>query len=160
MGTGNAWKKFTTGEVELSIKLSSLTQTANLMILNIDGQDMSGTYTTDTTAPSIFVDYAGNTEKSIPYGIEGKPYKIFSAYSRDIAEGLKNELIVNVYKNNNGVLTDVENNGSEFVPESVGEYVIRYSASDVAGNVTVKDVKVTVKQENEISGFIHIIFTI
>lgn len=151
VGTGNAWKKFTTGEVELSVKLSGLTQTANLMILNIDGQDMSGTYTTDTTPPSIFVDYAGNSEKSVPFGIEGKPYKIFSAYSRDIAEGLKNELIVNVYRDNGGVLTDVENNGSEFVPESAGEYVIRYKASDVAGNVTVKDVRVTVKQDKEIS---------
>jgi len=150
VGTGKAWKKFTTGEVELSIKISSLTQTANVMILNIDGQSMAGTYTTDTTAPSIFIDYAGNSENSIPCGIKGKPYKIFTAYSRDVAEGLKKGVDVKVFKNIGVDLLDVENNGSEFIPDTTGEYVIRYSVADGAGNEMEKDVKVTVKEENEI----------
>lgn len=152
VGTGNAWKKFTTGEARLSVKISQIEQpTASVMILNIDGQSMSGEYTTDTTAPSIFIDYAGNSEKAIPYGIKGEPYKIFDVYSRDIAEGYRKEVDVKVYKNMSGVLSEVENNGSYFVPQTTGEYVIKYSVSDAAGNSAVKDVKITVKNQSEIA---------
>lgn len=151
VGSGKAWKKFTTGEAKLSIKISGLSQTANVMVLNIDDQEMAGTHTVDTTAPSIFIDYAGNSEKSIPFGIKGKPYKIFSAYSRDIAEGQRKDITVKVYKNEGGILMDVENNGSEFIPQTTGEYVIRYSTADAAGNSSVKDVVVIVKNDSEIA---------
>ncbi len=149
VGNGNAFKGFTTGEAKLSVKIAGVTQTAHVMILNIDGQSTSGKYADDSTSPSIFVDYAGNKEDKLPNGVVGVPYTIFSAHATDVVDGKKENVNVSVYKVGGEGLEKIEFIGDTFTPNSVGEYLLRYETMDLAGLKTVKDVTVTVVNECE-----------
>ncbi len=143
VGAGKAFKGFTTGEVKMSVKVSGLSQPAHVMMLNIDGQSMSGEKSNDTVAPSIFVDYNGNKENDLPNGIVGMPYKIFTAHSVDLVDGLNKNVDISVYRKAE-TLEKIEFIGGEFIPQTAGEYVIRYSSTDVAGLTRVKDVIINV----------------
>lgn len=143
VGIGNAWKGFTTGEVKISIKMSSIKKTAHVMVLNIDGQSMSGKSTVDTTAPSIVLDYAGNSQNKLPKAIVGKPYKIFEPVSVDLIDGYGKDVQIAVYKKQGAVITEYPKNNMEFTPNESGAYVIRYQATDSSGNVAVKEISVT-----------------
>ena len=150
VGSGNLWKKFTTGEAKLTVKISKLFQDANVMIINIDGQNMSGEYTADTTAPSIFLDYYGNSEQNIPTAVVGKPYRIFTAYTQDIAEGTRDNVTVSVFRKQGDLLIATQHNNKTFLPTTAGEYIIRYDAVDESGNASFKEVTVIAKNANEI----------
>lgn len=150
VGEGNLWDKFTTGEVEFSIKISKLSKDANLMVLNIDGQNLAGEFTKDTTPPSIFVDYEGNSETAVPYGIVNKTYTIFDSYARDLVGGVLQNIAVNVYRKEGSALLEIPVEGKTFTPSRVGEYVIKYSVYDSAKNKAEKTVSVFVKEEKDI----------
>lgn len=151
VGENNLWKKFTTGEAKLSIKISKLVKDANIMILNIDGQDMAGNFTEDNTLPSIFLDYDGNSESNLPCAVVGKPYSIFSAYARDLVGGTLNNVSVNVYKQTINGLQEMPINAMQFTPDQTGEYLLKYSTSDSSGNYNEKTVRVMAKNANEVS---------
>lgn len=143
VGIGNSWKGFTTGEVKISIKMSGIKKTAHVMVLNIDGQSMAGKSTVDTTAPSIVLDYAGNSQDKLPKAIVGKVYKIFEPVSVDLIDGYSKDVQIAVYKKQGAVITEYPKNNMEFIPDAAGAYVIRYQATDSTGNVAVKEVNVT-----------------
>lgn len=147
VGSGNAFNGFTTGEVQLSIKMSKLKQTAHVMVLNIDGQSMTGENTVDMTAPSIMLDYAGNSEQSLPIAVVGKEYKIFDAYAVDLIDGYSKDVQVSVYKRNGSVLTEYPRLNKSFIPDTEGEYVLRYQTKDSSNNKSVKDVTITAKNK-------------
>ncbi|MBE5737000.1 MAG: hypothetical protein E7348_01175 [Clostridiales bacterium] len=142
VGVGRAWKGFTTGEVKISIKMSNIAKTAHLMVLNIDGQSMSGKSTIDTTAPSIVLDYAGNQQDKLPKAIVGKAYKIFEPTSVDLIDGYSKDVQISVYKKKGAVMTEYPKNDMEFIPNEAGVYVIRYQSTDSSGNETTKEVSV------------------
>lgn len=142
IGQGNAFKGFTTGEAKVSVKISSLQQTAHVLILNVDGQNMSGQYNSDTTAPSIFLDYKGNTEDKLPLAQVGKKYKVFDASAVDTTDGRINKIDFAVYKMLSGIWQHYEKQVDGFIPDEVGEYKIVYTVTDVAGNVGTKEIVV------------------
>ncbi len=150
VGTGNAWQGFTTGEVRLSVRFSELTQAANVLVINLDGQNLSGAYTEDKTAPTIFLDYKGNDENDLPVGVVGMPYSIFLAYSRDLVDGLYENVTVSVWKRNGDNWIAYENTGMQFTPNEAGEYMLRYQATDIAGNFGEKEVVINVIEETEL----------
>lgn len=143
VGVGNAWKGFSTGEVKISFKMSSIAKQAHMMILNVDGQAMAGKSTTDTTAPSIILDYAGNDANDLPNAVVGKTYKIFKPYSVDLTDGKTENVQVAVYKKNGAAMTEYPRNNMEFTPNAPGQYVIRYQTVDSSGNRASKDISIT-----------------
>jgi len=142
VGSGNAYKGFTTGEAKISIKLSGIRQTAHVMVLNIDGQSMAGKSTVDTTAPSIILDYAGNQANSLPKAVVGKQYKIFDPTTVDLIDGYGKNVQITVYKKQGAVWGEYERNDMTFVPDQAGSYMIRYQAVDSSNNKSVKEVKI------------------
>ena len=151
VGIGNAWKGFTTGEAQFSIRISELAQTANVLMINVDGQNLSGEYTKDVTAPSIFLDYKGNSENHLPVGVVNKPYAIFEGYTRDAVDGLGTKIDVSVYKRIDGEWKHYERQGMQFIPDEAGEYKLRYETTDESGNVGVKEVVITVVEEADLA---------
>lgn len=148
VGTGNAYEKFTTGEARFSIVISDLKQESHVMVLNVDGQSLSGEYSSDTVAPSIFINYAGNSADALPVGVVGKAYNIFDAYSIDLVDGKNTDVKISVFKKGE-ILQEYEFNGKRFIPDSAGEYVIRYTTTDNVGLTSVKEITVSVVTEDE-----------
>ena len=141
IGIGNAFQGFTTGEVRLSVRFTNLYGVANVMVLNIDGQSMAGQYATDDTAPSVFVDYQGNSEDNLPVAKVGEYFKLFNAYGQDVANGKITNVTSNVYKLlEDGSWEEIAKETDKFIPDTVGQYKISYTTKDVAGNVGTKDV--------------------
>lgn len=151
VGLGNAWKKFTTGETRVSIKISNLTQTAHVLMINLDGQNLSGTYVEDNTPPSIFLDYGGNAENALPVALVDTPYKIFEAYARDLVDGMLTNVGVSIYRKNDDKLFEIESNGGYFTPNEAGEYLFRYSVTDGKGNTETKEITVVAVEVSDVN---------
>lgn len=138
----NPFTGFTTGECKLTVGFSSLQAiSANLMVLNIDGQSMSGQYNEDTTAPSVFVDFQGNQESNLPKAKVGEYFNIFGACARDITGGLINNVLTKVYKQvGDDEWVEIAKETTRFMPDAIGQYKIVYTATDTVGNVGTKEV--------------------
>lgn len=143
VGVGYTFKGFTTGEVKVSIRMAGMTTTAHVMMLNLDGQSLSGEKTVDRQAPSIFLDYKGHNEDALPLGVVGYEYDIFSAYYMDIVDGKSDNVKVQVYKKEETLIPQ-EHTSAYFIPNQAGEYILRYIATDRSGYTTIKDVDLKV----------------
>lgn len=136
---------FTTGEVYLSIYATDLQKTTfGLEIKSIAGQDLSQNKLTDDLAPKLEVDFGEFTKDTVPQGLVGNPYPLFSASAVDQYNG-KLSVVTGVYENyysSNKIDVYVENN--TFTPQHAGKYTIEYKATDWSGNVSIYPVDVTV----------------
>ena len=152
VGLGNEWGGFTTGEVYAEIilekKIMSV-ESANIMILNVDGRDMGSEEFTDFSAPQINIDFKGNDEDDLPYALVGERFKIFNATVYDDVDGFVYYYDVDVYGEDGRPV--IINNGY-FIPTAVGEYTISYKASDKFGHSAVRNIKIQAYKEN-ISSF-------
>lgn len=131
------WKGFTTGEVYLSIYATGISDTANFLVTNIDGEDLTDEHYTDHVAPSISVDV---DENAVPYAKVGKEFKVFD-YS--VSDGYSLVASKNVSVLHGG--QEVALKDGMFTPQEVGVYTIRYTATDAFGNTTVKTIEVEAK---------------
>lgn len=150
--TGLTWEKFTTGEVNFSVRISKINQAANVMILNVDGQSMSGKHNTTTVNPSIFIDLGINGIDNVPFGIVDKRYNIFDAYCVDAVNGRYACTDVSVYFADGMEKIQC---GEFFIPKQAGDYVIEYRATGADGGAVTKRLTVTVKQADEIPPIIY-----
>ena len=133
------WGGFTTGEVRLKIEADGfLKSSANFVITQIAGQDLSRDGFYDEGAPEIDVDLGGYGEADVPDALENAPYAVFPAVSRDPYCGeLRTDVQVFYnYRSENRYNMPIYDGA--FVPDRTGRYTIVYTATDYSGNRTEK----------------------
>lgn len=126
------WKGFATGKVYLSVYATGVTDKANIMVLSIDGEDLTQPFVSDTDAPIITV----KANEELPYAEVGTPFKVFDFLAEDGYAAVV-EKSVKVYRGKTELTVSAD---GTFVPDSVGEYSIVYAAKDAFGNVANKTV--------------------
>lgn len=134
----NLWGGFTDdSQVELKITPITVTGSAALKILAVDGYYFNEADVKDTAGPSVAVDMEGMSE--VPVAKTGSAYKIFDLILSDdfcAEEALKTQVSV-TYGN-----TEIPVENGAFIPQYDGYYTIRYSVSDAYGNTTETSVEV------------------
>ena len=133
------WGGFTTGEVFISVRADSMQKdTANFVITNIGGHDLSEEELFDESAPAINVDFEGYPEDGLPQAYVGLTYKVFDAECYD-AFRTDAQLFVRAFYDYGGDLrTQIEIENGRFAMERAGEYTVEYRAEDGSGNVGIK----------------------
>ncbi len=131
------WKGFTTGEVYLSIYATGINDTADLLITNINGEDLTGKYYVDDVAPIITIDV---DENDVPFAQVGKDFKVFDHSATDGYSFVAKDTVRVIHGGK-----DVELNNGVFKPHEVGDYTIEYTATDAFGNVATKSIVVEAK---------------
>lgn len=150
VGMGNEWYGFSTGEVKLEITFNGcLAGTANLTVLDVFGQSMSGAKFNDTVSPYIVLKNFDSAD--IPNAVVGTEYPIFEGLLYDSADGLLGNVeSVIVYYYENGNKKELLITDNKFIPTVSGTYYIEYFGFDNSGNAVVKTVEIqandTVKQ--------------
>lgn len=133
------WSGFTTGEVFVSVQADSLQKdTANFVITNIGGLDLSEERLIDEDAPQIEVDFEEYSETDLPQAYEGLTYKVFDAQCFD-AYRTDAQLYVRAFYDYGGeARTQVEIVDGRFLMDRAGEYTVEYRAEDGSGNLGVR----------------------
>ncbi len=151
VGINNVFNGFSSGMVTMEIVFYKLSaESANLMIISVDGQSMIPAENVDNVAPSIIVDYEGYSENEIPYGVVNNRYKIFDFSTSDIL-GFVKETNVRVYKKTGNKKVELKITDGAFLPTESGIYLIEYSAVDNSGNESAKTISVIILNPNEIA---------
>ncbi len=140
------WSGFTTGEVFLTIEAAQFNNSsAEILISNIMNENLTNNVYIDDGTPIITVDFGEFAQSSLPTGVVGEKYELFSASVMD------KETSVNTFKTKVYYDYASENrteamiyDGNYFIPNKVGVYTVEYSATDVFGNYAVKTVNVSV----------------
>ncbi len=136
----DAWTGFPSGKVRLSVSADLYTKdSANFLITDIFGIDLSEKKIADTAAPEITPDIEYDI---MPEGKVGGSYPIPQARAYDAVDG-DVEVKVSVWYNyatENAVLID--NDGTEFIVKRGGDYAIVYKAEDRSGNVATEILRV------------------
>ena len=153
---------FTTGEVRISIKPTNYVRsTATLFVTHFAGKPIAeNAYYADDKAPELTVDLGGYSETALPNAVVGKAYKLFGASAMDINDGAVNTECNVYYGYNNERPINVNVKGGAFVPTREGVYTIEYKATDKAGNVALKKLRVYACQRGgafslSLTGFVN-----
>ncbi len=141
----NTFKGFTTGEVKFSVVYDDPQMTAHVLVSEIAGQKFGGEYVSGRIAPSVTVQWNGET----PNACVGKAYPIFDAYGLDVLDG-RLRASTTVYLLKNGVKERMLVNGGAFTPTEAGIYEIVYKTVNSAGQTTQKTVTVEAKEEADL----------
>lgn len=131
-GGDKPWRGWTTGEVRMTMYAVGVSSTANVMLMKIDGEDLSNPYVPDTAAPIISFPNLSD-ENNPPKAEVDTPYKLFDAEWRDLYSSVVKENVA-VYFGNN--LIDIVDGA--FTPNQIGTYSVVYTAWDSYGNATQK----------------------
>lgn len=120
---------FTSDLVYLTFEAKSFSSASgDVVFTSVGGMDLSADLFSDSDAPKISLDLAGNTD--VPDAVLGRPYPLFEASSFDEFDG-DVETQCNVYfLPGDGRKIDVSVDSSQFTPAYVGDYEIRYSSHD------------------------------
>lgn len=141
----NAFKGFTTGEVKLSIVFDDPRMTGHVLVQEIAGLKMDGAYVEERTAPTVAVQWLGET----PFGCVNKAYPIFDAYGLDNVDGRLGTSVA-VYMQKGAAKERILVKDGKFVPTQAGVYELVYKTTNSAGKVAQKTVYVTVKEESNL----------
>lgn len=145
---GNLWNGFTSGKVNISVSASGLSAaSANYVILNVAGIDLSQKEFVDDKAPLIEFDFAGETQ--IPTAVIGKLYKVFDVNVEDDYDDDVRLDVEAYYLDAGGKKYDVEIVDGYMQPQFGGNYIISYTATDRSGNSSVKELSVICFSQNE-----------
>lgn len=131
-----AWSGFTTGEVYVSLTAYGISNTADVMICNIDGVSLAQGSVLDTDAPTIVV----KNEAELPLALVNKEYRVPEFYAVDALS----QIVSSSYKVTFGNKEISVENG-RFVPTTAGNYKITYTVADGFGNVGEKTITITAK---------------
>lgn len=134
-GGDKPWRGWTTGEVRMTMYAVGVSSTANVMLMKLDGEDLTNPYVPDDAAPIIT--FSDLDEANVPKAEVDSPYKLFNAEWRDLYSKVVKE-DVTVYFGDKQV--SIENGA--FVPDQTGTYTVVYTASDSYGNTTRKEIEV------------------
>ena len=139
VGYGKEWKGFTSGRVKMSITTKNHSASSvDYLILNAFNTPMYGTSFagTDTAAPELLLDTVTGEEG--PIAKVGKAYPLYSYHCDDVVSG---ELDCDISViSPDGTQVAIENDA--FVPETEGEYILVYTATDEAGNVAERRIRI------------------
>lgn len=148
--SGATWSGFTTGECRMEIVVNSVSvdTVAKMILLNVDGEDLSGPYTQDFTPPELVIDTQGYLAERLPEAQVGTAYPLFSAKAYDRVDGEIEDLQISVYENYKTAeqreIPVVENS---FIPEMAAEYTVVYVAKDFSGNIKTAKFIVSAKDK-------------
>ena len=138
------WKGFTNNKVYVSVGAEMVDNTtADMVITNVFGVDLSAEHVSNTDAPEITVDFSGYQESKLPVAVVDKPYQIFAA--KGDATTNRHGVVAKVYYNygDEAFRKDVLVKDGVFTPKMVGKYTIEYTATDIYGMTTIKCVDVS-----------------
>ncbi len=130
----NPWSGFSNGQVKMSVKVSGVASTADIFVLNVDGQTFDGEYFTDTKAPLIQSEIIG----SAPLAAVDTPYPLIPFDAFDLQSGISDMWWEVTDKS--GVKQTLTNN--TFTPKKQGKYNVTMFAKDFFGNVSSQTVSV------------------
>lgn len=135
----DVWSGFTSGKVKIGFSVGGLTgASANVLVGNVCGFDLSEEKYVDETAPQIALEDAA---KNPPRSVVGAEYKIFDAVvTDDFDDDLTIKTIVKYIRDGNEYNVNIAN--GKFFTDYVGKYTITYIATDRSGNETRKQVDV------------------
>lgn len=147
-GETSVWNGFTTGEVTMTITMTSFNHSKGAyLITSIDGQRLGNESVRDVTPPEIYIDTQGYGNKA-PIGGVGRQYKIFSARAFDRGDGAETEICASVWLNYGTALAvEYPLSGSVFTPDRAGEYTVVFISSDAVGNVSTNGYTVSVAEK-------------
>lgn len=147
----NKWGGFTSGKVKIEIEASSYYKnTANFIIKSVNKEKLSSIYAIDTQKPILSIDC---NKENVPYAILNKEFPLFAANAIDETDGNR-KVNVKVYKNyakTNQVDVPIYNNC--FIPTSLDDYTIEYSAVDKNMNKAIETIQISVKESLEPMNF-------
>ena len=138
LGGQSPWYGFTNDEVYISVSLTMFTGSdpAQLLITELNGQTLDGTYLYDTKAPSVAFDFGEYTEDTLPVAKVGSGYRLFPATAYDEADGdLTGKMTFAAYY---GYGTDEQRElavaDGVVTPDAAGTVTVVYSVKDAFGN--------------------------
>lgn len=136
------WEGFTNGKARLSIFANSMiSASANVIIGRVANYDLSQFIFEDYIAPTINVDYNGQSPSNIPSAQVGRHYKIFDAVITDnFDKDLPYDVSVSYLDTVNNKTKDVSIVNGYFTPSKEGTYTIKYSSRDSFDNISTKNV--------------------
>lgn len=143
----NIWDGFNGDYANLTIQAKGYTGlSANFVITDLPGADLSNKYIEDVTPPTIEV----NAPETIPSAKVGYSYPVFDATCKDDSGDVKLSTYVYFnYKGSNQTQLEVVDN--YFKVDNEGTYTIVYEASDVFGNISKKEISVKTANVSSIS---------
>lgn len=149
MGVDKVWGGFKNGRVKLSITVDDIqADAATYYVTQVAGVDLSGDSLTDTVAPSLIMN---EPEGDVSVTVKGYEYPLFNAEFNDVIDGaIPAEVYIKQPGDDDFAKEPLKAGAKSFTPDKTGDYVIRYSASDKAGNVTYKDYILEVVEKSEI----------
>lgn len=140
---GNIWNGFTTGECFLSIQCNGyIKSTAEFVITQIMGEDITSTGSFERSAPTVQIDFNGYDKNALPVGEVGKVYPLFSAqgvspYYRSVS--------VSQTVDFQGAPVAIQNGA--FTPSTTGVYTVTVTATDLLGQTSREVYEITVVEQ-------------
>lgn len=137
------WGGFTDGKVRISLK--AIGTSANYLVTDLYGIDLTELTVDDADAPILNVDLPSQ----IPTALVDKEYTLFDASAYDIRSGacvVEKEVWFNY---NGSIPVSIAVKDGKFKTDKVGLYSIIYSAKDLYGNVAEQIVEVNCEAYGE-----------
>ena len=145
------WDGFKSGKANLSVFASSLlAESARLIVTKAGRYDLSQLIFEDHTAPTINIDYDGQSPNALPNASINRAYKIFDATVTDNYDtDLPYSVSVTYDDTAKGKEKDISVINGTFIPKQAGTYYLNYKARDIYNNVGTKRVSVTAVSGNQ-----------
>ena len=104
----------------------------------------------DHSAPSIEIDYKGQTPSALPKATVGRPYELFGAKIKDnYDKNLSYSTDVTYNDLTIGKKRDVSVINNTFTPKEAGSYIVTYTARDFSGNVSTRSITVVAINDSQ-----------
>ena len=145
------WEGFKSGKATVSVFANSLlSNSATLVVSKIANIDLSPLDFVDTDAPTIKVNYKGQSTINVPMATVNKPYKIYDAVVNDNYDRhLSYSTYVTYFDETNNVNRDITITDGYFIPKEEGTYTITYTAKDHSNNYAEKTVDVIATNDSQ-----------
>ena len=145
------WEGFSDGRAMLSLEVvTANTPYVHYLIHSIDGNDLRVNTVADNQAPILKIDLGNYTKNTLPFGVVGTKYSLFSATAYDAHDGFL-PYEVSCYYLLNGLKCEVDITDGTFTPTKAQEYYIDYWTMDGAGNYVMETLSIDVQAESELS---------
>ena len=135
----NPWGGFTSDEVTVQVTAGKFSKVEGVVLIKeFAGFNLSKNVD-DTVAPTINVDYDLNGV--LPTAVVGEDFPLFSYEAKDLLDSTLKLNVWVYYLDGTNKIT-IPNDGKTFNVKYEGNYLIVYSAEDLSGNVTKKEIKI------------------
>ncbi len=138
LGGQSPWYGFTNDEVYVSISLTMFTgsDSASILVTELNGQTLDGTYLWDSKEPVISFNLGEYEASSLPKALVGTGYRLFSAEAYDEADGdITDKIAVAAYYGyGSDAQKEIEVKNGVITPDAAGTITVVYSATDAFGN--------------------------